>query len=81
MKTDIDTTRRKLGELASLAAGTEKNEREILARAEKRLVEVSGDIPSLRLAALRDPKPYSDAIRERGQLQQVIAAAHAALQG
>lgn len=78
MKEHIETTRRQLGELGAMAAKTEAAERDILARAEKRLAEVEGKIDAARAAALSSDEAgqeYTDLIEERGRLHQVIAQA------
>ena len=84
MKKHIERTRRSLGELNDLSAKTQAAERRILERAERRHAEV--------LAALERARPgiegapdaaqdrYTDLVKERGQLEQVIAKARAALQ-
>ena len=49
MKRHIETTRRQLGELATMAAQTEAMERKILARAQQQLAKVEGEIDQAKL--------------------------------
>jgi hypothetical protein len=81
MQTNIDTTTRHLGELAAMAHQTAAAERRILEVAVKRLADVQADIDRTRPGAITtDGDAYMDLIRERGQLNQVIAKARAVLQ-
>lgn len=83
MSQHIEAAHQQLGELAAMQAQTERVEREILARAEKRLGEVDGQIARLRRSGrLHEEEPareYQAAILERGKLHQVIAQARAHL--
>lgn len=83
MNQHIDTTRRHLGELASLSDKTEAAERKILSSAEKRLADVEADIAKTRPLALvpgaAEATQYQELIAERGRLHQVIAQARAVL--
>lgn len=78
MKEQIETTRRQLGELGAMAAQTEQAERDILARAEKRLGEVMSRIEALRPQVNTDEAAaieYTDLVSESGSLERVIANA------
>lgn len=79
MEQYIETTRRQLGELGTMAAQTEAMERQILERAEAMLKEVEAKIEPARAAASAKPDEYTDLIEERGRLHQVIAMAHQTL--
>lgn len=83
MKRHISNTRASLGELHSLAAKTEADERGILERAEARLERVVAMIerqrPGVEAAPDAAQDRYTDLVRERGQLHVVIAKARAAL--
>lgn len=83
MKPPIDDTRRQLGELGAMSAQCEAAERDILAKAEKRLTEAERRIAALRTEALTGDEDaeteYQHWIEERGRLQQVIARAKQAL--
>ena len=82
MKEQIETTRRQLGELGAMAAKTEQAERDILARAEKRIGEVMSRIEVLRPQVNTDEAAaieYADLVSERGSLERVIANAREAL--
>lgn len=83
MKQHIETTRRQLGELATMSAQTEAMERKILARAEEKLTEVEKGIKEARPRALvpgaKEAETYQELILERGRLHQVIAQAKQAL--
>lgn len=83
MQTQIDTTQRHLGELASMAHQTEETERRILAQAEKRLAEVQMEIMGMHASgdheAEDNGEKYMNLVQEQGQLNQVIARARQAL--
>lgn len=82
MKEHIENTRRQLGELGAMAQKTEAAEREILARAEKRLTEVTSRLEELRPKAHIDEATgaeYTGLVSERGSLERVIANAREAL--
>lgn len=85
MKRHIQNTRTRLGELASLAAKTEADERRILSSATRRLGEVIAMIerqrPGLELASDAAQDRYVDLVKERGQLEMVISKAKHALGG
>ena len=78
----LATALRHLGELGQMSAKTEANEREILRRAEARLTEVERTIGEKRASAVTDQQASADymaAVKERGQLHQVIAQARSVL--
>jgi len=81
VKEQIENTRRQLGELGAMAHQTEQAERDILARAEKRLVEVEAELSDgeARRRGLAGDEAaqhkYLHLIEERGRLHQVIASA------
>lgn len=83
MQKNIDTTRRQLGELATMAAQTEAMERKILARAQQQLAKVEGEIDQARADAMAGDdeakQRYTHMVEERGRLQHVIAQANAVL--
>jgi hypothetical protein len=80
MQTNVDTTTKHLGELAAMAHQTEAAERRILSIATRRLAEVQQQIEkSWRGAITTNGVAYMDLIRERGQLNQVIAKANQVL--
>lgn len=82
MNEQIENARRQLGELGAMAAKTEAAERDILARAEKRLEEVESGLDVLRRQSLGSDEAgqsYTDAVEERGRLHQVIAQARQTL--
>lgn len=83
MKRHIQNTRTRLGELASLAAKTEADERRILSSATRRLGEVIAMIerqrPGLELASNAAQNRYVDLVKERGQLEMIISKAKHAL--
>lgn len=83
MKPPIEDTRRHLGELGAMQADVDKSERDILARAESRLVDVEKRIAALRAGALAADgdaaTQYEEMVLERGRLNQVIAQAREAL--
>lgn len=77
---DIDNTRRQLGELGAMAAKTEAAERRILKRAEEMLAEVEGKIEKARADVVSNPEAYMHLIEERGRIQQIVAQAKAVLE-
>ena len=82
MKAHIDKTRASLGELAGLAAKTDAAERRILENAERRLADVQRELDGIKGAEFGtadQQEHYSDLIKERGQLQLVIAKAREVL--
>jgi 4-diphosphocytidyl-2C-methyl-D-erythritol kinase len=80
MQAHIDTTHKQLGELSVMARQTEDAERRILARANERLGEVETELKAAGAQALTGGgDKYMALIRERGQLQQVIAQARQVL--
>lgn len=83
MKRHIANTRQQLGDLHNLAKTTEASERSILARAEKRLNEVTAMLerqrPGIEAAPEAAQDRYTELVNERGQLQVVIARARQAL--
>lgn len=81
MEQHIETTRRQLGELGTMAAQTEAMERQILERAEKRLDEVQAKIDQARTSAAFNSNEYMGLVEESGRLKQVIAHAMAVLSG
>lgn len=83
MKKHIERTRRSLGELNSLSAKTEAAERRILEQAERRHAEVLAALERARPGVEGAPEAaqerYTDLVKERGQLEAVIAKAKVAL--
>lgn len=80
MQKHIDTTHKRLGELAVMAHQTEVAERRILERAEAQMAKVEKDLPTAAGSAMTSgADAYMDLIAERGRLQQVIAQARATL--
>lgn len=83
MKKHIERTRRGLGELQDLAGKTEAAERRILQQAQRRHTEVMAAIERARPGVEGAPDAaqdrYTDLVKERGQLETVIAKARAAL--
>ena len=83
MRAHIDKTRAQLGSLESLASRTESAERGILKAATERLTEVQRLIarahPGVEGADDAAQQRYLDLIKERGNLQLVIARSKAAL--
>lgn len=78
MKAHIENTRAGLGELAGLGAKTEAAERRILENAEIRLIEVQRKLAKIKGAEFGPPEQqdaYNELIKERGQLNVVIAKA------
>lgn len=76
MEAHVNDTRARLGELAAMAHQTQEAERRILARATERLDEVQSELKDAGAQALSGGgDKYMDLIKERGQLQQVIAQA------
>lgn len=78
-----DKAKAQLGNLSALAAKTEAAERRILESAQNRLEEVQAQIDRARPGVESAPEAaqdrYLELVRERGQLQQVIARAQQAL--
>jgi hypothetical protein len=76
-------SRNMLTELGGLAAKTDHSEHAILAAAEKRLAAIAPLIERSRIgvehASEAAQNRYTDLIKERGQLQIVIAKSRAAL--
>ena len=82
MQTNIDTTRRRIGEMVAMSRQTQEAERKILARAQELLKGVYDKIPSAKASSLLgDGDEYMSLIAERGRLQQVIAQARTVLGG
>lgn len=82
MNDHIETARRQLSDLASLADQTERMERTILESATSRLKVVESSLGELKGTAITDPESstrYQELIEERGLLRQVIARAKAEL--
>lgn len=83
MKAHADKVRKKLGELASLTARTEEDERRILDRAVKRRDVVQAAIerarPGIETAPEEGQERYQALITERGHLDLVIARANKTL--
>lgn len=83
MQHHIENSRRQLGELAAMSRQTEDMERKILARARSRLGEVQSKLKPARVAAMTGDdaakQTYLDLIKERGQLNHVIARAQSML--
>jgi len=80
MQTNIETTTRHLGELAAMAHQTAAAEKRILDVAVKRLADVQSHIAGLRATAITGAgETYMALVKERGQLNQVIARARAVL--
>jgi hypothetical protein len=83
MKRHIQNTRKGLTDLDGLAGETEKAERGILERAQRRMEEVDASLARLRpgLEAAPDSfrSRYEVLTRERGDLQVVIAKSQKAL--
>lgn len=83
MKKHIDRTRKSLGELHGLTAKTERAEHRILEQAQRRHAEVLAAIERARPGVDAAPEAaqdrYMDLVKERGQLETVIAKARAAL--
>lgn len=83
MNANIESARKQLSDLATLAAQTERMERAILAGAEGRLKIVEGELKQLPASkAFGDKgaaKKYQELIEERGLLEQVILKARAVL--
>lgn len=79
MKRHLANTRARLGQLHSLAAKTEADERHILEKAEARLDEVNAALERLRPGVEGAPDKsqdrYLDLVQERGQLHTIIAKA------
>lgn len=85
MKQHIETTRRQLGELATMSAQTEAMERKILERAQQQLAKIEGEIDQARADAMAGndeaKQRYTHMIEERGRLHHVIAQANQVLNG
>lgn len=85
MKRHITNTRQHLGELHDLAAETERSERSILARAEKRhatvLAQLERQRPGIEGANDAAQDRYTELVKERGELEMVIAKARKTLAG
>jgi hypothetical protein len=85
MKKHTEKTRAHLGELHALGAKTEAVERKILAAAEKRHAAVLRELDALRPgvegAGEAKQDDYLALVRERGQLDVVIAKARQVLGG
>lgn len=82
MNAHIETARRQLSDLASLADQTERMERTILESATSRLKAVESELDNLKGTAITDPQSsdrYQELTEERGLLHQVIARAQAEL--
>jgi hypothetical protein len=80
MQAHINTTHKQLGELAAMSRQTEDAERRILARATERLGEVQAELSAAGPKALTGGgDKYMELVKERGQLQQVIAQARQVL--
>lgn len=83
MKTHLARTRSQLGELHGLAAKTERAERRILEQAQRRHAEVVAAIERARPGIDGAPDAaqdrYINLVKERGQLEVVIAKSRAAL--
>lgn len=84
MKHHIDKARESLGDLAGLSAKTEAAEKRILEAAQQRLEAVQTEIKRSRKGVEFGPdkaqERYLALIKERGQLQSVIARSEEALQ-
>lgn len=84
MKKHIERARRGLGELNELSDRTQAAERRILEQAQRRHAEVSAAIerarPGIEGAPDAAQDRYTELVKERGQLEQVIAKSRAALQ-
>jgi hypothetical protein len=80
MQAHIDSTHKQLGELAAMSRQTEEAERQILARATERLGDVQSKLAAAGAKALiGGGNKYMALVKERGQLQQVIAQARQVL--
>lgn len=80
MQAHIDSTHKRLGQLAAMSRQTQDAERDILNRAKVMLANVEKDLPAAASASMMGgADKYQDLIAERGRLQQVIAQARQVL--